>query len=94
MNDLNIGEPLAFEMNTDANGWVNLAVAYREYKEAPANAVDPVLVLFDIAALLKDTATIVEKLSDKLLTTPDEAIASRVSPAESLAQQQEAVGAD
>jgi hypothetical protein len=62
MNDLNIGEPLAFEMNTDANGWVNLAVAYREYKPVPDNVPDANLLMFDIASLLKDVA---ELLSDR-----------------------------
>jgi hypothetical protein len=75
MNDLNIGEPLAFEMNTDANGWVNLAVAYREYKEpiiSPDKVVDPIVVLYDTVSLLRDTVEEINKLSEsvKLLQPP------------------------
>jgi hypothetical protein len=75
MNDLNIGEPLAFEMNTDANGWVNLAVAYREYKEpiiSPDKVVDPIVVLYDTVSLLRDTVEEINKLAEsvKLLQPP------------------------
>jgi hypothetical protein len=64
--DLNVGEILAFQMNTDPNGWTNLAICYREYKEpviAPDKMVDPIIVLYDTVALLRDTVEEINKLS-------------------------------
>jgi len=64
---LNIGEIQAFHMNTDANGWVNFAIAYRESpKEPPIKGPDPVLVLYDTAMALKELTEVVDKMREKL----------------------------
>lgn len=79
MKSLNIGEPLAFQMNTDTNGWINFAVAYREYKAPITTPIDPNLVMLDIVSVLKD---VVDALDGKLLKSP------------AVTQKQEPAGAD
>jgi hypothetical protein len=69
--DLNVGEILAFQMNTDPNGWTNLAICYREYKPEPENVPDANLVMFDIAALLKDTAELLHQMKTSLPIKPE-----------------------
>lgn len=62
--DLKVGEVQAFHMNTDANGWVNFAIAYREASALPK--FDATMVLFDTVCALKDLTEVVGKLQDKL----------------------------
>jgi hypothetical protein len=71
MQDLKIGEIQAFHMNTDANGWVNLAIAYREPAPPKPEGPDPVMVLFDTVMALKDLTDVVNTMAEKLLAQED-----------------------
>lgn len=63
---LNIGEIQAFHMNTDANGWVNFAIAYRETPKVQVAVPDPIMVLFDTVMALKDLTDVVNGMTEKL----------------------------
>lgn len=65
LEGLKIGKVEAFQMNTDANGWVNFAIAFREHKEVPQGP-DPVMVLFDTVMALKDLTDVVNRLEQRL----------------------------
>jgi hypothetical protein len=61
MNDINnVGKIYFFNMHTDVNGWVNMAIAYDEF--VPGQS-DPVSIQFDTVQLLKDTVEELSKLS-------------------------------
>ena len=70
LEGLKIGEIQAFHMNTDTNGWVNFAVAYKEPRPLKPEGPDTALVLFDAVMALKDLTEVVNKLHEKLLPEP------------------------
>jgi hypothetical protein len=64
MNELsNVGKIYFFNMHTDVNGWVNMAIAYDEF--VPGQ-VDPVSIQFDTVQLLRDCVEELSKLSQEV----------------------------
>jgi len=67
LEGLNIGSVESVFMDSDANGWLNFVVAYREYREPAVSREklpDPIVVLYDTVALLKDTVETINQLTD------------------------------
>jgi hypothetical protein len=71
LEGLNIGEIQVCQMNTDANGWCNFVIAYREPAPPKPEGPDPAMVLFDTVMALKDLTDVVNALGEKLLNQED-----------------------
>jgi hypothetical protein len=74
LEGLHIGEIQVCQMNTDANGWCNFVIAYREAPKTPLPpGPDHVMVLFDTVMALKDLTDVVSALGEKLLAKEESA---------------------
>jgi hypothetical protein len=62
LEGLAIGEIFNVHLSTDANGWMNFVIVYRESSPSSPKA-DPVLMIYDTLSLLKEVSESVSTLS-------------------------------
>ena len=74
LEGLNIGKVEALQMNTDANGWCNFVIAYREVAPPKPEGPDPVMILYDTVMALKDLTDVVNALGEKLLDKEEKSV--------------------